>query len=74
MILKLEGSYSSSLTIKCDGYKVSVYGNPFTLASHRQPYGLTSFDDCIAVYNHILKGLGLPVFYQVYVVQVQAGI
>lgn len=60
--LKLEGSYSSSLTIKCDGYKVSVYGNPSRWQRIDNLYGLTSFDDCIAVYNHILKGLGLPVF------------
>jgi hypothetical protein len=60
--LKLEGSFSSTLTIKCDGYKVSVYGNPSRWHRIDNLYGLTSFDDCIAVYNHILIGLDLPPF------------
>lgn len=60
--LKLEGSYSSALIVRCDGSKVEVYGNPSRWGRIDNLYGLTSLDDCIAVYNHILDGLGLPRF------------
>jgi Phage X family len=60
--LKLEGSFSSSLMIKCNGYQVSVYGNPSRWQRIDNLYGLKTFDDCISVYNHILECLGLPVF------------
>jgi len=60
--LQLEGSFSSSLMIKCNGYQVSVYGNPSRWQRIDNLFGLKTFDDCIAVYNHILEGLGLPVF------------
>ena len=60
--LKMEGSYSSSLMIKCNGYEVSVYGNPSRWQRIDNLFGLKTFDECIAVYNQILTGLGLPVF------------
>lgn len=60
--LQLEGSFSSSLMIKCNGYQVSVYGNPSRWQRIDNLFGLKTFDDCISVYNHILEGLGLPVF------------
>ncbi len=60
--LKHEGSYSSSLTIKCNGYKVEVSGNPSRWQRIDNLFGYTTFDECIAVYNKILEGFGLPVF------------
>lgn len=60
--LKHEGSYSSVLLVKCNGYKVSVYGNPSRWNRIDNLYGLKTIDECIAVYNHILTGLGLPPF------------
>ncbi|MDP3876518.1 MAG: phage/plasmid replication protein [Methylobacter sp.] len=60
--LKLEGSYSSALIIRCDGSKVEVYGNPSRWGRIDNLYGLATLDDCIAVYNNILDGLGLPRF------------
>lgn len=60
--LKMEGSYSSSLMIKCNGFEVSVYGNPSRWHRIDNLFGLKTFDECIAVYNQILTGLGLPVF------------
>lgn len=60
--LKLEGSYSSALIVRCDGSKVEVYGNPSRWGRIDNLYGLKTLDDCIAVYNHILDGLGLPRF------------
>lgn len=59
---KMEGSYSSSLTIKCNGYEVSVYGNPSRWQRIDNLFGLKTFDECIAVYNQILKQLELPEF------------
>lgn len=60
--LKLEGSYSSALIVRCDGYKVEVYGNPSRWGRIDNLFGLKTLDDCMAVYNHILDGLGLPRF------------
>lgn len=60
--LQLEGSYSSKVIVKCDGYRVSVYGNPSRWGRMDNLFGLTTFDDCIKVYNHILHSLGLPPF------------
>lgn len=60
--LKLEGSYSSALIVRCDGSRVEVYGNPSRWGRIDNLYGLKTLDDCIAVYNHILDGLGLPRF------------
>ncbi|UOA07507.1 phage/plasmid replication protein [Methylobacter sp. S3L5C] len=58
--LRLEGSYSSMITIKCDGFRISVYGNPSRWARMDNLFGLKTFEQCIGVYNHILKGFGLP--------------
>lgn len=60
--LKHEGSYSSVLLVKCNGHNVSVYGNPSRWNRIDNLYGLKTLDECIAVYNHILEGLGLPPF------------
>jgi len=60
--LKYEGSYSSSLQIRSDGFRVSVYGNPSRWGRIDNLYGLKTIDECISVYNHILEGLGLPLF------------
>jgi hypothetical protein len=60
--LKLEGSFSSSVMVKCNGFRISVYGNPSRWGRMDNLFGLMTFDDCIAVYNHILQGLGLPEF------------
>jgi len=58
--LRLEGSYSSMVTVKCDGFRISVYGNPSRWGRMDNLWGLKTFDECIGVYNHILQGLGLP--------------
>ncbi len=62
MDLKLEGSYSSSLQICCDGNVVSVYGNPSRYGRIDNLFGLTTLEACIEVYNRELKKLGLPIF------------
>lgn len=60
--LKLEGSFSSMVVVKCDGYRISVYGNPSRWGRIDNLFGLKTFDECITVYNRILEGLGLPGF------------
>lgn len=58
----MEGSFSSFLKIKCDGFRVSVFGNPSRWGRVDNLFGLKTFDDCMAVYNKILIELGLPPF------------
>ncbi|WNO11422.1 phage/plasmid replication protein [Teredinibacter sp. KSP-S5-2] len=59
--LKLEGSYSSMITIRSNGSKISIQGNPSRFNRTENVFGFTSFDDCVAVYNSILLRLDLPV-------------
>lgn len=59
---RLEGSYSSIITVRCDGHRVSVEGNPSRWQRMDNLFGFTSIDECIAVYNKILKQCGLPPF------------
>lgn len=67
-VLKIRGkypvmaSYSTSLRVHCDGHKVFVEGNPSRFARSENLFGFTNLDDCIAVYNHVLRQLGLPPF------------
>jgi len=59
---KIEGSFSSSISVRCDGYNVFVSGNPSRWNRPDNLFGFTTFDECIRVYNIILSGLGLPAF------------
>ncbi len=60
--LQLEGSYSSSLTVRCDGTTVEVYGNPSRYGRIDNLFGYRTLDECFALYNSILEKLGLPPF------------
>jgi len=59
---KLESSYSSKLSIRCDGFKVTVDGNPSRWQRLDNLFGLRAFDGAIGVYNRILDEHGLPPF------------
>ncbi|EHH1096679.1 hypothetical protein Q9X98_000714 [Vibrio parahaemolyticus] len=59
---RLEGSFSSKLTIRCDGFKVRVEGNPSRWQRMDNLFGLTTLDECVEVYNHILNKYDLPSF------------
>ncbi|HGY9587041.1 TPA: phage/plasmid replication protein [Vibrio harveyi] len=59
---RLEGSFSSLITVRCDGYKVSVEGNPSRWMRMDNLFGFKTIDECVAVYNRILKQCGLPPF------------
>lgn len=56
------GSYSTTIQIRIAGNRITVSGNPSRFNRMENLFGLTSFDDAIAVYNRILSSLGLPEF------------
>ncbi len=58
----IEGSYSTKLTIRCDGTRVSVKGNPSRWQRMDNLFGFKTLDECVAVFNHVLAQLGLPPF------------
>lgn len=60
--LRHEGSYSSAVTIRCNGTRVTVTGNPSRWNRADNLFGFTSISDCVAVYNNILLNYGLPPF------------
>lgn len=58
----VEGSYSTKLTVRCDGSRVTATGNPGRFARFDNLFGLTTIEECIHVYNRVLTDLGLPPF------------
>ena len=58
----LEGSFSTKLTVRCDGTRVRVEGNPSRWQRVDNLFGLQTIDECVDVYNHVLTSLGLPPF------------
>lgn len=59
---KHEGSFSTSLSIRISGNRVTVKGNPSKINRLDNLFGFTSIDQCVSVYNDILIKLGLPAF------------
>ncbi|MFC1237443.1 phage/plasmid replication protein, II/X family [Vibrio sp. F74] len=58
----LEGSFSTKVTIQCDGSCIRMRGNPSRWQRMDNLFGLRTLDECIEVYNYILPKLGLPPF------------
>ncbi|ELE5893951.1 hypothetical protein RQV73_001968 [Vibrio fluvialis] len=58
----LEGSYSTKLTIRCNGNRVRVEGNPSRWQRMDNLFGLTTLDECVEIYNHVLAKYDLPPF------------
>ncbi|MFV8407250.1 phage/plasmid replication protein, II/X family [Vibrio harveyi] len=58
----LEGSYSTKLTIRCNGTRVRVEGNPSRWQRMDNLFGLRTIDECVDVYNHVLAQYDLPPF------------
>lgn len=56
------GSFSTTLHIRISGNRLTVSGNPSRIDRIENLFGFTSLDQCIAVYNRILKSYGLPEF------------
>ena len=57
-----EGSFDTTIRVRCDGSRIEVSGNPSVYCRYENVFGFQSVQECIDVYNKILKGLGLPLF------------
>lgn len=57
-----EGSYSTNIQIRISGNRLTVSGNPSRFDRLDNLFGLATIDQCIAVYNRILRMYGLPEF------------
>jgi len=57
-----EGSYSTSIEVKCDGNRITVKGNPSRFNRADNLFGYSNLEDCVSVYNKILTSLDLPPF------------
>ena len=60
--IRHKGSYSTSISVKVSGARITVKGNPSRFGRPDNLFGYTSLEDCVAVYNRILLELGLPPF------------
>lgn len=61
--LQFEGSYDSRLMIRSDGRRVEVSGNPSRFGRRDNVFGRTGVDECIDLYNSVLRSQGLPEFF-----------
>jgi len=60
--MQLEGSYATSVRVRSDGRSVEVSGNPSKFGRLDNLVGISTMRDCIAIYNALLRNLGLPQF------------
>lgn len=56
------GSFSTSLQIRLSGNRLTVSGNPSRIDRMENLFGYATLDQCVQVYNKILRSLGLPIF------------
>ena len=56
------GSFDSSLTIRCNGSRVSMSGNPSRWMQKDSLFGITSVVEAVFIFNSVLKEFGLPPF------------
>lgn len=59
---KHEASHSTSVTIHVQGRKVRVEGNPSRIGRLDNLFGFQSIEQCLSVYNSLLREYGLPAF------------
>tara|TARA_B100002049_G_scaffold234653_1_gene217445 strand:+ start:1518 stop:2588 length:1071 start_codon:yes stop_codon:yes gene_type:complete len=59
---KHEGSHDSSLRIRSDGNRVEISGNPSRYNRPDNVFGFRTVDECMSLYNELLRALGLPEF------------
>jgi X family protein/replication protein CRI len=57
-----KGSYSTSISIRISGGRLTVKGNPSRINRLDNLFGHDNIDDCVSVYNQILLSLKLPPF------------
>lgn len=58
---KIEGSYETSVQVRCDGHTVWFSGNVSRFGRADNVFGF-QLDQCLVIVNSILAGLGLPPF------------
>lgn len=58
--IRHQGSYSTSIQILISGNRVTISGNPSRFNRIDNLFGFSTIDQCILVYNQILKSYGLP--------------
>jgi Phage replication protein CRI len=58
----VEGSARTSVWVRCSLGCVWVSGNPSKWGRYEALLGISDMSSCLAVYNEILRGLGLPEF------------
>lgn len=58
---KIEGSYSTSIFVRCDGETVWFEGNVSRFGRPDNVFGFT-FDQCLTRINALLNSMGLPAF------------
>ena len=59
---KHEASFSTSVSIHVQGRKIRVEGNPSRVGRLDNLFGFTSIEQCVSVYNSLLREYGLPAF------------
>lgn len=59
---KHEGSFSTSVTIHVHGRKIRVDGNPSRVGRLDNLFGHKTIEQCVLVYNALLREYGLPGF------------
>ncbi|CRM61996.1 phage/plasmid replication domain-containing protein [Pseudomonas sp. 25 E 4] len=59
---KHEASFSTSVTVHVQGRKVRVEGNPSRVGRLDNLFGFVSIEQCVSVYNALLREYGLPGF------------
>lgn len=59
---KHEGSFSTSVTIHIQGRKIRVEGNPSRVGRLDNLFGHATIEQCVSVYNALLREYGLPGF------------
>lgn len=58
----VRGSFDTGLYVRSTGAEVSVSGNPSKWGRLDNLVGLSRMEDCISLYNAVLRDLGLPAF------------
>lgn len=59
---KHEASFSTSVTIHVQGRKIRVEGNPSRVGRLDNLFGFASIEQCVSIYNALLREYGLPGF------------
>jgi hypothetical protein len=60
--IKHEGSFSTSIDISVQGRKIRVSGNPSQIGRLDNLFGHQTIEQCVSVYNELLREYGLPGF------------